>query len=92
MFQHRFSLVPFPLQEEEGQGRKKFGQEEAPADSLVADPPTQAILHPPQASAGKTCLHLLLLLHPPKTVERGANLGGLDGLTPASHRWQLCPV
>ena len=60
MFQHRFSLVPFPLHKEEGQGGKKFGQEEAPADSLVADPPSQATLHPSQASAAGKSLQLLL--------------------------------
>ena len=45
MSEHRFSLLPFPLQKEEGQGGKKFGQEGGRADSLVAAPPTQATLH-----------------------------------------------
>ena len=76
MFQHRFSLVPFPLHKEEGQGGKKFGQEEAPADSLVADPPSQATLHPSQASAAGKRLQLLLWSFQP-------NLGLLlVGLTP----------
>ena len=55
MSEHRFSLPPFPLQKEEGQGGKKFGQEGGRADSLVAAPPTQATLHRldrlPQAEA-----------------------------------------
>ena len=77
MFQHRFSLVPFPLHKEEGQRGKKFEQEEAPADSLVADPPSQATLHPSQASAAGKRLQLLLWNFQP-------NLGGLllAGLTP----------
>ena len=77
MFQHRFSLVPFPLHKEEGQEGKKFEQEEAPADSLVADPPSQATLHPSQASAAGKRLQLLLWNFQP-------NLGGLllVGLTP----------